>query len=108
MVSQARCMCMHPFHTHLEFLNSAKSCEYSNVIKYSFKLHFFSFCVLFSFLKNYTFKNYLDLRYVHYYNLCNYYGGRSLVGYSPWGCKESDMTEQLHFTIMCEARQQIT
>ena len=24
--------------------------------------------------------------------------GRSLVGYSPWGCKESDMTEQLHFT----------
>ena len=21
---------------------------------------------------------------------------RSLVGYSPWGCKESDMTEQLH------------
>ena len=20
---------------------------------------------------------------------------RSLVGYSPWGCKESDMTEQL-------------
>ena len=24
-------------------------------------------------------------------------GWRSLVGYSPWGCKESDMTEQLHF-----------
>ena len=23
--------------------------------------------------------------------------GRSLVGYSPWGCKESDMTERLHF-----------
>ena len=22
---------------------------------------------------------------------------RSLVGYSPWGCKESDMTERLHF-----------
>ena len=22
--------------------------------------------------------------------------GRSLVGYSPWGCRESDMTEQLH------------
>ena len=22
---------------------------------------------------------------------------RSLVGYSPWGCKESDMTEWLHF-----------
>ena len=21
----------------------------------------------------------------------------SLVGYSPWGCKESDMTERLHF-----------
>ena len=25
-------------------------------------------------------------------------GGRSLVGYSPWGHKESDMTERLHFT----------
>ena len=26
------------------------------------------------------------------------HGQRSLVGYSPWGHKESDMTEQLHFT----------
>ena len=25
------------------------------------------------------------------------HGQRSLVGYSPWGGKESDMTEQLHF-----------
>ena len=25
------------------------------------------------------------------------HGGRSLVRYSPWGHKESDMTEQLHF-----------
>ena len=25
------------------------------------------------------------------------HGWRSLVGYSPWGCKESDRTEQLHF-----------
>ena len=25
------------------------------------------------------------------------HGRRSLIGYSPWGCKESDMTEQLHF-----------
>ena len=25
------------------------------------------------------------------------HGQRSLVGYSPWGNKESDMTEQLHF-----------
>ena len=23
--------------------------------------------------------------------------GRTLVGYSPWGHKESDMTERLHF-----------
>ena len=28
------------------------------------------------------------------------HGGRSLVGYSPWGRKESDMTEQLHFTLL--------
>ena len=26
------------------------------------------------------------------------HGQRSLVGYSPWGCKELDMTERLHFT----------
>ena len=26
------------------------------------------------------------------------HGQRSLVGYSPWGCKESNTTEQLHFT----------
>ena len=25
------------------------------------------------------------------------HGWRSLVGYSPWGRSESDMTEQLHF-----------
>ena len=27
------------------------------------------------------------------------HGWRSLVGYSPWGCKESDTTEQLHLTL---------
>ena len=27
------------------------------------------------------------------------HGQRSLVGYSPWGHKESDTTEQLHFTM---------
>ena len=27
------------------------------------------------------------------------HGLRSLVGYSPWGRKESDMTERLHFTM---------
>ena len=25
------------------------------------------------------------------------HGWRSLAGYNPWGCKELDMTEQLHF-----------
>ena len=24
-----------------------------------------------------------------------FHGQRSMAGYSPWGCKESDMTEQL-------------
>ena len=28
------------------------------------------------------------------------HGRRSMVGYSPWGRKESDMTEQLHFTSL--------
>ena len=28
------------------------------------------------------------------------HGRRSLVGYSPWGLKESDTTEQLHYSLM--------
>ena len=28
------------------------------------------------------------------------HGQRSLAGCSPWGCKESDMTERLHFTFI--------
>ena len=36
---------------------------------------------------------------LQYSCLENPHGQRSLAGYSPWGCKESDMTEQLtlHF-----------
>ena len=29
------------------------------------------------------------------------HGWRSLVGYCPWGCKESDMTEWLHHLSLC-------
>ena len=29
------------------------------------------------------------------------HGQRSLVGYSPWGCKESDTTEQLRTILSC-------
>ena len=37
-----------------------------------------------------------------------FHGQRSLVGYSPWGRKESDMTERLHFhfTQSCSLRVQ--
>ena len=28
------------------------------------------------------------------------HGGRSLVGYSPWGRKESDTIERLHFKVL--------
>ena len=34
---------------------------------------------------------------LQYYCLEKSHGQRSLVGYSPWGCKESDTTERLHF-----------
>ena len=27
------------------------------------------------------------------------HGQRSVVGYSPWGCKESDTAERLHFPV---------
>ena len=32
------------------------------------------------------------------------HGGRSLVGYSPWGHKESDRTERLHFPSLLPER----
>ena len=28
------------------------------------------------------------------------HGQRSMVGYSPWGCKESDATKRLQFTSL--------
>ena len=31
------------------------------------------------------------------------HGQRSLVGYSPWGRKESDTTERLYFTFPCDS-----
>ena len=34
------------------------------------------------------------------------HGWRSLVGYSPWGCKELDMTEQLHFHFYSQGPEQ--
>ena len=36
----------------------------------------------------------------------NFHGQRSLVGYCPWDCKESDMTEQLHFTSPIQSKLQ--
>ena len=37
------------------------------------------------------------------------HGQRSLVGYSPWGCQESDMTEQLHsLTIIIENSMEVS
>ena len=32
--------------------------------------------------------------------LGKFHGQRSLAGYSPWGCKESDPTEQLNTQLM--------
>ena len=32
------------------------------------------------------------------------HGWRSLVGYSPWGCKESDTTERLHFHFFTQSQ----
>ena len=32
-------------------------------------------------------------------SLENPHGQRSLEGYSPWGCKESEMTEQVTFSL---------
>ena len=40
---------------------------------------------------------------LQYSCLENPHGQRSLVGYSPWGRKESDMTEQLS-TAQCEVK----
>ena len=36
------------------------------------------------------------------------HGWRNLVGYSPWGSKELDMTEQLHFLFFSGARLKVS
>ena len=35
------------------------------------------------------------------------HGQRSLVGYSPWGRKESDTTESLHFTSLTRMKKKM-
>ena len=35
------------------------------------------------------------------------HGRRCLVGYSPWGRKESVMTEQLHFSLTTESKEKL-
>ena len=35
--------------------------------------------------------------------LGKYYGQRSLVGYSPWGCKELGITEHMHGLVKIQA-----
>ena len=37
-----------------------------------------------------------------------FHGQRSLVGYSPWDCEESDTTERLHFREICAILQKST
>ena len=36
------------------------------------------------------------------------YGQRSLVGYSSWSCKESDMTEHIHAHMLFFAKVEVT
>ena len=37
-----------------------------------------------------------------------FHGWRNLVGYSPWGHKESDTTEQFHFKVRARVRVKVT
>ena len=43
---------------------------------------------------------------LQYSYLENLHGQRSLVGYSPWGCKESDRTEQLTLSLSPRAQEE--
>ena len=62
--------------------------------------HSFYFILLFrSYLHHFTFGE-GNGNPLQYYCLENPMDKRSLVGYSPWGCKESDTTERLHFTSL--------
>ena len=38
--------------------------------------------------------------------MAKFHGPRSLVGYSPWGHKESDTTEQLHVQTFNNCRKE--
>ena len=46
------------------------------------------------------------LQYSCLENSMDWEAPQSLVGYSPWGRKESDTTERLHFTLVTEQQQQ--
>ena len=37
-----------------------------------------------------------------------FHGWRNLIGYSPWGHKESDTTEQFHFKVGIRVRVKVT
>ena len=37
-----------------------------------------------------------------------FHGWRNLVGYSPWGHKESDTTERFHFKVRARVRVKVT
>ena len=71
-----------------------------------FFIHSASLCLLVGAFNPFTFKVIIDI-YVPIQRRKwqptpvllpgKYHGWRSLVGYSPWGLKESDRTERLHF-----------
>ena len=47
------------------------------------------------------------LQYSCLENSMEFYGQRSRLGYSPWGGKELDMTERLHFTSLQSMAQRL-
>ena len=66
--------------------------------------------------KGHTFHNCRDVKSLgegngnplQYSCLENPHGWRSLVGYSPWGRKESDTTERLHFTFILQLKKKVS
>ena len=103
-----------PLNYKVIFLHSASNHCWDWKINYQYNCHFFLEVIflfhldasrVFSlslFFCTFTMMNPAKLIYLSHFGHtdCVSHGQRSLVGYSPWGCKESDMTEQLTLALM--------
>ena len=96
-----------------KFLCPVKYFQVYIIIHYKYRKYDFYCCVLDNSIRETSFKNVNHSGFLHGEIFSDLqwqptpvllpeesHGRRSLVGYSPWGCKESDTTERLYLLIL--------